>query len=336
MMMIMMMNSCCTTCTRATTFTALLAATTTTTTSCCLRRRESKTTAAANSKSIFFISKYSKPFSTASSSHHVHHPFLLRVTNDQGGTELSTSSDSDKEYLRSEADRIVDDLNFGELCDEFECISSPLVEATARQLVRDILELREGNRALGTFALSVQYKDPVRSFSGRDKYKRPLWITTALEKPSVSVQEMSMLSTSVLSIKWTIKGKPKNILGGDLILKINSQFTLNQISGQVTRHEEFWDLSASSFISQAYFWTSRRLFATIEGGKDLTDAVKSLSSRFPTEKQNMDIFPDPYGDPTKFFQRDDGFQRDVYQIALFLALVYFVVQLLRTTFWPDK
>lgn len=114
-----------------------------------------------------------------------------------------------------------------------------------------------------------------------------------------SVQEMSMLSTSVLSIKWTIKGKPKNFPGGDLIVKINSKFTLNQISGQVTQHEEFWDLSASSFISQAYFWTSRRLFATIETGKDLADAVKSLSSRFTPEKQNMDIFPDPSGDPTK-------------------------------------
>lgn len=52
---------------------------------------------------------------------------------------------------------MVDGMNFGELCNEFECISSPSVEATARQLARDILELREGNRALGTFAVSVKY-----------------------------------------------------------------------------------------------------------------------------------------------------------------------------------
>lgn len=100
-------------------------------------------------------------------------------------------------------------MDFGELCDEFECISSPLVESTARQLVRDILELREGNRALGTYAVSVKYKvlisvnesllrvikidlrmlkwlqDPVRSFSGRDKYKRQLWATEALQNPTV-------------------------------------------------------------------------------------------------------------------------------------------------------
>lgn len=62
------------------------------------------------------------------------------------------------ESERSEADKIVDGMDFGELCNEFECISSPLVESTARQLARDILELREGNRALGTFAVSVKYK----------------------------------------------------------------------------------------------------------------------------------------------------------------------------------
>ncbi|XP_008218459.1 PREDICTED: uncharacterized protein LOC103318803 [Prunus mume] len=303
-------------------------------TSCCccttaLLRRHSrifKTTFPAN-KSIFTANSNSNShFTTASSSPHYHRPFLLRVTNDSSG-----SSESER---RDAVDRIVDGIEFGELCNEFECISSPSIESTARQLVRDILELREGNRALGTFAVSVQYKDPVRSFSGRDKYKRPLWITTALHKPSASVQEMSMLSTSVLSIKWTVKGKPKNIVGAiasDLIIRINSQFTLNQISGQVIEHKEFWDLSASSVIGKAYFWTSRRLFATIEGGKDLADLVKTISNQFPREKQNMEIYPDPSGDPTKFFQRDDGFQRDVYQIALFLALVYFVVQLLRTT-----
>ncbi|CAN6725053.1 unnamed protein product [Malus baccata var. baccata] len=257
--------------------------------------------------------------------------FVLIVTNDPASSSSTSESELSATDERTVADRIVDGLNFGELCNEFECISSPLVESTARQLVRDILELREGNRALGTFAVSVKYKDPVRSFSGRDKYKRPLWITSALEKPSVSVQEMSMLSTSVLSIKWTIKGKAKNIIGGDLIVRINSQFTLNQISGQVIEHEEFWDLSASSAIAKAYFWTSRRLYATIEGGKDLADLAKTISSKFPREKQNTEIYPDPSGDPTKFFQRDDGFQRDVYQIGLFLALVYFVVQLLRTT-----
>ena len=78
------------------------------------------------------------------------------VANDADRGELS--SDGTMETSNSEADKIVDGMDFGELCNEFECISSPLVESTARQLARDILELREGNRALGTFAVSVKYK----------------------------------------------------------------------------------------------------------------------------------------------------------------------------------
>ncbi|KAM1344773.1 hypothetical protein TB2_033692 [Malus domestica] len=86
------------------------------------------------------------------------------------------------------------------------------------------------------------------------------------------VQEMRMLLTSVLSIK-----------------------SLNMKS--------FGDLSASSAIAKAYFWTSRRLYATIEGGKDLVDLAKTISSKFPREKQNMEIYPDPSGDPCVFVIR---------------------------------
>ncbi|KAJ0694802.1 hypothetical protein HanPI659440_Chr15g0612981 [Helianthus annuus] len=255
---------------------------------------------------------------------------LLQVANDSKATQVSADLATEK----SEADKIVDGMDFGELCNEFECISSPSVEATARQLVRDILELREGNRALGTYAVSVKYKDPVRSFTGRDKYKRPLWSINALDKPNVSVQDMVMLSTSVLNIKWTLKGNPKNpiaSIGGPVIVKVNSRFTLNQISGQVIEHEETWDLSSSSPIAQAYFWASRRLFSTVESAKDFSDSLKNSSSSFSTEKENVDFYPDPSGDPRKFFQTEDDFQRDAIQLALFLALLYFLVQFLRTT-----
>ncbi|KAE8729551.1 putative Tetratricopeptide repeat (TPR)-like superfamily protein [Hibiscus syriacus] len=273
--------------------------------------------------------KIHRSFTFNNSHHHHQHPFLLKVTN-ESRTDLSTEPKDE----RLESDKIIDGMDFGELCNEFECVSSPLVESTARQLLRDILELREGNRALGTYAVSVKYKDPIRSFTGREKYKRLPWITGALTNPTVRVQEMLMLSTSVLGIKWTVQGKPKSFvagIGGDLIMRVNSRFTLNQISGQVIEHEEAWDLSSSSVVTQAFFWTSRRLFATIEAAKDLADGAKDLSSRFSTKQENPEVYPDPSGDPTKFFQRDDGFQRDVYQIALFLAVFYFVVQFLRIT-----
>lgn len=117
-----------------------------------------------------------------------------------------------------------------------------------------------------------------------------------------TVQEMTMLSTSVLRIKWTIRGKPKSVLaglGGDLTLKVTSKFTLNQISGQVIEHEELWDLSVSSASAQAFFWTSRVLYTTVESIKDLADSAKNLSANFSSKKENMDIYPDPSGDPTK-------------------------------------
>lgn len=114
---------------------------------------------------------------------------------------------------------------------------------------------------------------------------------------------MEMLSTSELNIKWTLRGKPKSpifSIGGDLVVRVNSQFTLNQISGQVIEHEESWDLSESSPIAQAYFWASRRLFATIEAGKDVSGSIKDLTKRMATEEnKNVEIYPDPTGDPTK-------------------------------------
>lgn len=85
--------------------------------------------------------------------------YVLRcfaVANDADRSEMSSDTATEASY--SEADKMVDGMDFGELCNEFECISSPLVESTARQLARDILELREENRALGIFAVSVSYK----------------------------------------------------------------------------------------------------------------------------------------------------------------------------------
>lgn len=66
--------------------------------------------------------------------------------------------DSKEVETRSETDRLVDGLNFGELCNDFECISSPYVESTARQIARDILEIRQDNRALSCYAVAVKYK----------------------------------------------------------------------------------------------------------------------------------------------------------------------------------
>jgi hypothetical protein len=72
---------------------------------------------------------------------------------DSKGVETVVTADE-----RSETDKLVDGMDFGELCNDFECISSPYVESTARQIARDILEIREDNRALACYAVAVKYK----------------------------------------------------------------------------------------------------------------------------------------------------------------------------------
>lgn len=65
---------------------------------------------------------------------------------------------------------------------------------------------------------------------------------------------MTMLSTSVFNIKWTFHGKVENLLAlvlwGDVILIVNSTFTLNQISGQGIEHEDELDLSTLDPLAQ--------------------------------------------------------------------------------------
>ena len=115
---------------------------------------------------------------------------------------------------------------------------------------------------------------------------------------------MMMQSTSVLNIKWVVRGRPRfptSALGGDLILAINATFTLNQISGQVVEHVEEWDLSGSSVIAQAYFWASRLAYVTVEGGKDATETVQAVGKflKKGKDEDQRNYYPDPSGDPTK-------------------------------------
>lgn len=142
---------------------------------------------------------------------------------------------------------------------------------------------------------------------------------------------MVMQSTSVLNIKWVLRGRPK-ILGADLVLAINDTFTLNQISGQVVEHVQEWDLSGSSPVAQVYFWASRLAYSTVESGKDAVETVQGVSKLIQKEKDEdkEKYYRDPT-DPTKFFQVDDNPQRDLYQIGLFIALMYLLVQFLRAT-----
>lgn len=85
--------------------------------------------------------------------------FKVRAEAGGGGPEDSSSiSIATKIAEKSEVDRLIEGISFGQLCDEFECISSPAVERTARQLVKDIMDIREGQRSLSNFGVNVEYK----------------------------------------------------------------------------------------------------------------------------------------------------------------------------------
>lgn len=76
---------------------------------------------------------------------------------------------------------------------------------------------------------------------------------------------MVMLSTSVLRIRRTIRGKPKSI-----ITAIGRDFPIHS-----ERDQRSGSVSIIS-AAQAFFWASRSLFATVETGKDLPKSVKNL------------------------------------------------------------
>lgn len=85
--------------------------------------------------------------------------FKVRAdTSGRGPEDGSRTSTVTEAAEKSEVDRLIEGISFGQLCDEFECISSPAVERTARQLVKDIMDIREGQRSLSNFGVNVKYK----------------------------------------------------------------------------------------------------------------------------------------------------------------------------------
>ncbi|GJP76712.1 hypothetical protein CLOP_g7178 [Closterium sp. NIES-67] len=161
-------------------------------------------------------------------------------------------------------------MTFAQLCDDFQCVSSPAVERTAKRLAKDIHDMREDTRTLSCFANDSKYSDSIRSFTGRDKYRRLSWIRSALQNPSVHMLGMAMESTSVLEITWQLRGY-LTVPGGLLDARVTSTFTLNQISGQVTDHRDQWDVASSALPIQLAFWASRLAWATSEAIKDVTE-----------------------------------------------------------------
>ena len=98
------------------------------------------------------------------------------------GAEKEDLEGPEKEQGEEEVDLLMQGLTFGELCNEFECISSPAVERTARQLAKDIVELKEEKRQLSCYGVYCKYK--VRNWGGwgAGVGRKGLWEGAMLEK----------------------------------------------------------------------------------------------------------------------------------------------------------
>lgn len=250
------------------------------------------------------------------------------------GVETVTEPETEQRDNTDVVDKLINGVSFGQLCDDFECVSSPAVERTARQLARDIMNVKENKRLLSCYGMTVKYKDPLRSFTGREKFKRPSWLLTAIEKPKVAVLEMSMKSTSDLTIRWQLQGNFQlpgmSSLAGPLSLTVLSSFSLNQISGQVVEQTDGWDLSGSSPLASTYFWSSRAAWSMAEAGRDAKEFLSVLQNKMSKGMDDRsDIYADP-GDPRKFFQQSNP-NSEIYQIGFVVALIYLLVQFLRLT-----
>lgn len=82
-------------------------------------------------------------------------PGVLAASEDvqRPGAAQQRDADSDEEVSA-----LLEGVTFAQLCDDFECVSSPAVERTARLLARDIHDIREDKRSLSCFAIDVKYK----------------------------------------------------------------------------------------------------------------------------------------------------------------------------------
>lgn len=206
-------------------------------------------------------------------------------------------------------------------CDDFVCNSSPAVEATIRSLARDI-ERANGVWTRNLFAATVVYKDPYRSFKGREPYARQDFIPHSIQSPTVKVTRMEMIDGSTAKISWILTG---NL--GPLPVVVNgfSKLLLNLLTGQIERHEDSWETSGLGAVA----WNVSRLIwsakmSSVDAANASKNLIQSLSSG-DEEDGSYTTMRDPT-DPTKFFQHKDPFYNDAIFYMGVLAVLYVFVR----------
>ena len=125
----------------------------------------------------------------------------------------------------------IENLNT-DYCDEFECTSSPAVEATVRATAR---ALGRSAAAPGRPFLSrnVEYQDSFRRFKGPEGYQTLTFVQDAVASPRIQVTRMRMVDNSSALIDWRLTGSI-----GPFPLEVEGEtfLGLNVLTGHIDKH----------------------------------------------------------------------------------------------------
>lgn len=205
-------------------------------------------------------------------------------------------------------------------CDDFECTSSPAVEASVRTLAKDLQ--RANGRWTPIYASNVEYSDPYRKFKGPEGYQRLDFVATSVTDPAVAITGMRMLDNSAAEIRWRLTGKlgplPIDVAG-------TTEIAMNLLTGRIERHSEKWDLRACSPPAAAAWNAARLAWAAKQASTDASTAAGQVLDSLASVDEDSYQQPNP-NDPMKFFQQKDTFKQDAILFVGVLLLFYALVQ----------
>jgi len=213
------------------------------------------------------------------------------------------------------------DLDLGdEFCDDFVCNSSPSLEPTIRTLVADA-KRNVDIRTLRCYVEQVQYKDSMRSFTGRARYERMKPIAETLpECKAVEVEvDVAELDTVVMSYK--LQGSTPV---GRLDMDFKETFVMNMITGRVEEHKVSWENGRSDASAVAFFTSTRAAYCATQSLTDLNEGLDNMIEQ--QTQDSIDYSSDPM-DPMKFFQQEDTRMNDMFVFAAGVTFLYAAVQL---------
>ncbi|GAB4818205.1 hypothetical protein N2152v2_005251 [Parachlorella kessleri] len=219
----------------------------------------------------------------------------------------------------------VEDLS-NDYCDDFVCNSSPAVENTIRAFAKD-LQRCNGTWTRSLLARTVEYKDAFRSCRGRDGYQRLNFVSSKVKGAKVQVTRLRMLDNGTAVVSWRVQGS-LGALPLALDVDMDSQLSLNLVTGLIEKRSDKWDLSRCSPPAALAWTVSRMLWSAQQASLDAKEGTgRVLSSLNSMDSEDADIqLQRSPTDPTKFFQQNDNTMQDAFLFSAFVALLWVVAQ----------